>query len=264
MSAIPIVPMLPGCRVASTTVGPPVPAGVALGRELRQSLPPALVEALDRISDQIDVEVLGPLLCAASVDQVARAFERNFPKFRDYYVSTIFIMWGFFQEDPERFAALTIRSFKESEELVRQHGPHWIGRDASLNVLHGLATIVRVAKAGTRLFDREGSVELRVDESETELWANSIIAYAMAFSAVLAALTALVNGRATAARLENVVALAHWSKSYAGRAYHFAKILGFLNVQRSTFPVGVSEEDMLLAEAGLDSYAEGIEQDDRP
>ena len=264
MSAIPIVPMLPGCRVASTTVGPPVPAGVALGRELRQSLPPALVEALDRISDQIDVEVLGPLLCAASVDQVARAFERNFPKFRDYYVSTIFIMWGFFQEDPQRFAALTIRSFKESEELVRQHGPHWIGRDASLNVLHGLATIVRVAKAGTRLFDREGSVELRVDESETELWANSIIAYAMAFSAVLAALTALVNGRATAARLENVVALAHWSKSYAGRAYHFAKILGFLNVQRSTFPVGVSEEDMLLAEAGLDSYAEGIEQDDRP
>ena len=264
MSAIPIVPMLPGCRVASTTVGPPVPAGVALGRELRQSLPPALVEALDRISDQIDVEVLGPLLCAASVDQVARAFERNFPKFRDYYVSTIFIMWGFFQEDPQRFAALTIRSFKESEELVRQHGPHWIGRDASLNVLHGLATIVRVAKAGTRLFDREGSVELRVDESETELWANSIIAYAMAFSAVLAALTALVNGRATAARLENVVALAHWSKSYAARAYHFAKTLGFLNVQRATSPVGMSEEDVFLAEAGLDSYAEGLAQDDRP
>jgi hypothetical protein len=222
------------------------------------------VEALDRISDQIEIEVLGPLLCADSVDQVARTFERIFPKFWDYYVSTIFIMWGFFQEDPRRFAALTIRSFKESEELVRQHGPHWIGRDASLNVLHGLATMVRVAKVGTRLFDRERSVELRVDESEAEQWTNSIIAYAMAFSAVLAALTALVNGRATAARIENVVALAHWSKSYAARAYHFAKTLGFLNVQRPTSPVGMSEEDVLLAEAGLDSYAQGLAQDDRP
>ena len=257
--------MLSGCRVASTTVGPPVPAAVVLGRELRRSLPPALVEALDRISDQIEVEVLGPLLCADSVDQVARAFERIFPKFRDYYVSTIFIMGGFFQEDSERFAALTIRSFKESEELVRQHGPRWIGPDASLNVLQGLATIVRVAKVGTRLFDRERSLELRVDESEAEPLANSIIAYVMAFSAVLAALTPLANGRPTAARLENVVALAHWSKSYAARAYHFAKILGLLNVPRPTNPVGVSEEeDLLLAEAGLDSYAEGLAQDDRP
>jgi len=52
--------------MVSATVGPPIPAAAALGRELRQSLPAALVEALDKIGDQIEVEILGPLLCAAS------------------------------------------------------------------------------------------------------------------------------------------------------------------------------------------------------
>jgi hypothetical protein len=245
-------------------VGPPVPAAAALGRELRQTLPPALVEALDRISDQIKAEILEPLLCAPSVDQVAMTFEKVFPKFRDYYVSTVLIMWGFFQEDPHRLSALAVRGFEESEDLIRQEGAHWIGPDAALNALHGLATIVRVAKVATKLFDRKQPTAIRVDESEVEQWANSIIAHAMAFSAVLAALTALANGQPTVARLDNVAALAHWSKAYAVRSYHLAKTLGLLNVRPPAGPVGVSEEeeDLLLAEAGLESYTEGLAQDD--
>src|SRR5260370_11565823 len=160
--------------MASTAVGPPVPAAAALGRELRQSLPPGLVEALDKIGDQIEVEILDPLLCAASVEQLASTFERVFPKFRDYYLSTVFIMWGFLQEDAQRFSALTIRSFQESEHLIRARGPDWIGQDASLNALHGLATIIRIAKVATSLFDHERSAELRVNECRAEPWANSI------------------------------------------------------------------------------------------
>ena len=80
MSAALIFPILPGGRMAPAAVGPPVPTVAALGRELRQSLPPALLEALDRIGDQIEVEILDPLLCAASVEQLARTFERVFPK----------------------------------------------------------------------------------------------------------------------------------------------------------------------------------------
>src|SRR5438132_11983253 len=117
-----ILPMLPEGRMASATVGPPVPAAIALGGELRQSLPPALLEALDKIGDQIAVEILDPLLCAASVEQLARTFEGVFPKFRDYYLSTVLIMWGFLQEDAQRFSALTIRSFQESEHLIRARG----------------------------------------------------------------------------------------------------------------------------------------------
>src|SRR5229473_255165 len=143
--------------MASATVGPPVPAAAALGRELRQSLPPALIEALDKIGDQIAVEILDPLLCASSVEQLARTFERVFPRFRDYYISTVLIMWGFLQEDSQRFSAITIRSFQESERLIGERGPHWIGQDASLNALHGLATIIRIARVATKLIDRERS-----------------------------------------------------------------------------------------------------------
>ena len=250
--------------MASATVGPPVPAAAALGRELRQSLPPALIEALDKIGDQIAVEILDPLLCASSVEQLARTFERVFPKFRDYYVSTVLIMWGFLQEDAQRFSALTIRSFQESEHLIRARGPHWIGQDASLNALHGLATIIRIAKVATRLFNQGRSSELRVSESHAEPWANSIIAYAMAFSSVLASLTALANGRSTSAKLENVGALAHWSKSYAIQAYHLTKLIGLLKTAPPGGQIGPSEEeDLVLAEAGLDSYLEALRQDDQ-
>jgi hypothetical protein len=228
-------------------------------------LPPALVEALDKIGDQIQVEILDPLLYAPSIEQLARTFGCVFPKFRDYYVSTVLIMWGFLQEDAQRFSALTIRGFQQSEALIRARGSHWIGHNASLNALHGLVTIIRIAKAATRLVDRERPAELHANESRAEQWENSIIAYAMAFSSVLAALTALENGRTLSPKLENVASLAHWSKSYAAQAYHLTKALGLLKTSRSVAPVGTGdEEDAVLAEVGLDAYLEALAQADLP
>jgi hypothetical protein len=247
----------------SAAVGPPVPC-IALARELRQSLPPTLLDALDRISDQIAVEIFDPLLCAASVEECARTFERVFPKFRDYYASTLLIVWGFLQEDRQRFSALTIRSFEESEDLIRASGPHWIGQDATLNALQALATVTRVAKAGVRLFDGKAASDIQGDAASGAASANSIVGFVLAFSAVLSALTALTNGRTTSARLENLAALTLWSKSYAGRAYHFTKTLGLLRTTPAAAPIASSEgEDEILAESGLDSYAELLIKDDQ-
>jgi len=65
--------------------------------------------------------------------------------------------------------------------------------------------------------------------------------------------------------LENFADLANWSKSHAGSAYHLAKIAGLLKPVRASAAVGRGdEEDLVLAEAGLESYAEGLAQDDRP
>lgn len=217
-------------------------------------MPPALVEALVRIGDQVVVEILDPLLCATSIEQLANTFERVFPKFRDYYVSTVLIMWGALQDDPERFSALTIRSFQESDHLIRSCGARWIGQDASLNALRGIAAITRVAKAATMLFDQERCISFEPIESNAEPWANSIIAYAMAFSSVLASLNALSSGQAISARLENVAALAHWSTRYAVQAYHLTKSMGLLKTAAPRSPAGRSEEeDLVLAEAGLES-----------
>ena len=255
--------MLPAGRIASATVGPPVPAS-ALGSELRQRLPQALIEALDRISDQIAVEVFDPLLCAVSVEHSAQIFEHVFPTFRDYYISTLLILWGFLQEDRQRFSALTIRSFEESENLIRSSGPRWIGRDATLNALHALSTITRVAKAELRLFDDQAR-DIQGDASTAEAWANSIVGFAMAFSAVLAALTALAEGSKTSARLENAAVLAHWSRSYAVQGYHLTKSLGLLKIARPAARIGASDkEDETLAEWGLDSYNDALLEDDRP
>jgi hypothetical protein len=256
--------MLPAGRVVSAAVGPPVPAAI-FGRALRQSLPQTLVDALDRISDQIAVDVFDPVLGADSVEQSARIFEQVFPKFRDYYVSTLFILWGFFQEDQQRFSALTMRSFAESESLIRASGPGWIGQDATLNALHGLGTVSRAAKAAIHVFDQTETGKVYVDASSGEPSANAIVGFAMAFSAVLAALAALASGRKTSARLENVAALAHWSKRYAVQTYHFTKSLGLVKPRRPIAPIGSSEqEDEFLAECGLDSYVEALTEDDQP
>jgi hypothetical protein len=243
------------------TVGPPVSAVAPSRGELRQSLPSTLVEALDKIGCQIEIELLDPLLCSASVEELAKAFEMAFPRFRDYYISTVLITWGFFRENGDRFSTLTIRSFQESERLIRDRGPRWIGREASLNALSGLATMIRVAKAAKKFSGEESTFNVL----HLERWASSAVAYAMAFSSVLAAFTALENGRTTSHRLENVASLAGWSKNYAAQAYHFTKSLGFLSPSiPGTLPSVDADEDDVLAEAGLDSYADALAQDDQP
>jgi hypothetical protein len=245
--------------MASVPVGPLGPVAAAL----RKDLPPALIEALEGIGNQIEVEILDPLLSAASIEQLAETFERVFPKFRDYYISTILIVLGWLREDPQRFSALTMRSFLGAERLIRSHGQRWIAQDASLSALHGLRTMSRVAKAATAVAAKQP--DFPPHDPNPEVWANTLVAYAMAFSAAITCLAALADGRNSSAKLENVAALAHWSKGYAVRAYHFAKVAGLVKTMRPSAPVGRSdEEDLVLAEAGLDSYLEGIAQEDRP
>src|ERR1022692_2820040 len=229
-------PTLPDERIAPGRVHPPLPGATGRGGQLRNSLPAPLVEALEKVNDQIDVDILDPLLEAASIDDLARIFEEVFPRFRDYYVSTVLITWAYLKEDAGGFSALTIGSLQESGDRVRMHGPRWIGDEASLNALQGLSAMIRVAKAATKLSDPQGHPNARIEESNAGPWANWIIAYAMSFSAVLAALRTLERGEATTIRLDNVAALAHWSRRYAVQAYHLTKTIGLLKTPRFDTP----------------------------
>ena len=266
-------PILPSGR-APATIGPVVLATTTPGSEVRQALPPGLVEALDRVGDQIQIDVLDPLLCSAGLQELTETFERLFAKFRDYYVSTILMMCANLEGDPQRFATLTLGTFRESENLIVRQGPKWIGEDGALNALQGLATITRIAKAATkRLLKPQTTAGLQPSHEAGEQWATSSIAFWMAFSGVLSALSALTNGKATTARLENVVTLAHWSRHYAARAYHSAKMVGILQAPgppavRALTPVDlpfteIAEEDVALAEAGLADYRRLIRDEER-
>lgn len=242
------------------TIGPAVPAVTALGAETRQALPPGLVEALDRVGDQVQIEVLDPLLCSEDLPQLTATFQRLFGKFRDYYISTVLIVWANLEADPQRFSALTLRTFQDYERLLNQHGPKWIGEDGTLNALQGLATITRVTKAGTRLLDRQPAITaLPPAQPVTEECTKCLVAFAMAFSGVLSALAALAVGRISGVRLENAVALAHWSRTYAARAYHYAKEMHLLRPPEPRDFDGPGrcdtvEEDVALAEAGVSDY----------
>jgi hypothetical protein len=258
-----ILPILSKDRVASAMWGPPVPATVALGSDLRHGLPPALVEAIDKIGGQIATDILDPLLCSVSGEQAATTFERVFPRFRDYYLSTALIMWGFLERDPRRLSDLTVQSFHEMENLIRTEGPRWIGSYATPNLLHGLATMIRVTKAATRMLDPAAQVH-QIDESQAESWANSIIAYSLTMSTVLVGLTALIEGRPSPARLETIATIAHWSKIFAVKAYHLTKVMGLLRTASPGNPIRPEddEDDLSVAAIGLDSYAESLRQDD--
>jgi hypothetical protein len=202
------------------------------------------------------------LLCAGSEEELVATFERVFPKFRDYYIWSILILQGSLQEDVQRFADLTIRSFRESEDLIRAAGPKWMGQAAFLNALHGLSTIIGIVKAAARLLEQGRLADIGTDQTLVEQWANSLLAYTLAFSSLLAPLTALADGNTTSARLENVVALANQSTRYAVKAYHLSKVIGLLKPASYVGPVDQGdEEDLILAEAGLEEYVEMLGRD---
>src|SRR5258708_30237160 len=141
MSTVMTLPVLPTGRIAPATLGLAVPATGALGKEIRKAYPHAFREAVERVDDEIQIEILDPLLGAASVEQLAETFERLYPKFRDYYVSTLLILWACLEEDPRRFSALTIRTFQEPEQLIRNGGQQWLAPAATPHPLMVLDTI---------------------------------------------------------------------------------------------------------------------------
>ena len=236
----------------------------AVGEELRRSLPPSLVEALDKISDQISLEIMDPLLCAGSEKELTETIERVFPKFRDLYVLSILILQGSLREDVRQFTDLTIRRFRESEELVRSSGPQWIGQPATLNALQGLSTVAGIVKAAIRRWQDGSLVGIGREPSQLEDWANSLVSYRMTYLAVQSSLTLLMSGRPTSAKLHNVVALANQSNRYAVHAYHLSKVVGLLKPTPARGPIDHgNEDDIMLANAGLESYVKALDQYDK-
>lgn len=251
-----ILPTLPTGKAEPVALGPVVPPATGLGTELREALPRGVVEALEKLGDQIRIEVLEPIVCAETLDALVRAFERLYPRFQAYYSSTILIIWASVAQDPQRFSALTMRGFHESESLIRDKGPQWIGSDGTSQALAALTTIRRVAKAASELINPAVAEKVQPDPSVLAEWANAVVAFGLAFSVVVASLQALISGNAISGRLQNIVQLAHWSKAYAGKAYHLAKVIGLLKPVSPERPITENDdEDLELAEAGLDDYS---------
>jgi hypothetical protein len=218
---------------------------------------------LDKISDQIGIEVLDRFLCAGSEKELTETIERVFPKFKGLYVLSILILQGSLREDARQFSDLTIRCFRESEDLIRAGGPQWLGQPATLNALQGLFTVAGIVKAAIRHWQDGSLVGIGKEPLQLEQWANSLSSYWMTFLAVQSSLTLLMSGRPTSAKLDNVVALANRSNRYALRAYHLSKVFGLLKPTPARGPIDCGdEEDIILANTGLQSYVEALNRYD--
>jgi hypothetical protein len=216
---------------------------------------------LDKLRDQIQIEILDPLLCAPSREQLAQSFDRLFPVYVHYYLSSALILWGHVHGDAQRFSALTIRSYREAEHLISDAGPHWIGQNAALTAVQGMTNIIRVSKATLRLL--EGAREVKANPNDALLWSKSVMAYGMAFSSVLSAITALANGTISP-KLENIATLAEWSKAFSVQAYHLTKVMGLVKEPGHTAPLPEStDEDIALVNADLEDFAEMLVAEDR-
>src|SRR5258708_4442747 len=184
-----MVPTLSFVQPAPVTLGPAVPSSTTLGAEIRGTLPPALLSALDSVGTQIQIEILDPLLSAPTQEQLTETFERVLPKFANYYESTIRILWGYFEQDPQRVAALTVRAYGGSEQFLREHGSQWLGHETMLSTLRGIATITKIAKASANFLETQ--VQAQASEAAVD-WLRALIGYLMAFSSVGYALNQLV------------------------------------------------------------------------
>lgn len=248
------LPAIPFRRMPLTTVSHAIPLTSTISEELHQVLPVATIEVVDRLWAQIRTQILDPLLYAGSVEEAARTFERLYPKFWDYYLSSILTVWAALEEDPQRLSSLTIPAFEASQHILRERGPRWLGQETTLTALFGLHTITRVSRVATRFLEQE-KVQLTVllDEDLAREWATWIIAYGMAASGVLCSLT---SGKRLRGRRDNITQLAYWSKGYAVKVYDLAKHIGLLQILPPPGPSqeASDEEDLLLAEVGLDDY----------
>lgn len=240
------------------TVGLTIPPSSVSWEELRETLAPAVVDALEKLSAQVRRQIFDPLVYAEDREHLAKTFERVYPGFWNHYLGIVLTLWAAVG-DPQRFSVLTVRVFERSQDLLRQRGPQRIGQDATAAALLGLHTVARVSRAAMRLLEPGASSALPASES-LQVWASWVVAYAMAACTVWFALSAeRLHGRP-----ENAVQLAYWSKGYALRVYDLSQRLGLLRYVPASGPLPATsdDEDVPLANAGLDEYRQLLARED--
>jgi hypothetical protein len=196
--------------------------------------------------------VIEPLLVSDPAD-LGQRFSEVFGRFAELYLSGALLVVATQGADFGRFASIAPRSFETCEALVRNQMHPWLGSDAGMAVLRGLATVQRVVLGTFRTMSHRHSRAVPEDAGLMEL-ANCTMAYFQALGAVLWVLGGRIS---IPIRRENLIQLAYWSADYASRCYAIARAKGLLRSANGRGPLPAADpEDMELAGAGLNDYAE--------
>lgn len=256
MALVSALPTITARHVPYTAPGLAISPGPTLVADLRNSLPASTVDALDALVDQIEKEVIDPLLCTETVEEMRHAFQERFSTFQSSYIGLTLVLWAALGEDRDRFIELTERGFDELRAGLVERGTPLLGEDAAAAAALALDGVARIARAAVRLLNQTDQ-EISPPEKVLREWTASIIASVMTLFAVHSAVT---RGDQLRGRHENVVLLARWAVGYATKAFDASKRLGLLRPASAPGPIPDESDDdeILLANAGLDEFARGV------
>lgn len=228
-----------------------LPPSAALPPSLRRIFEPSVLQALDGLWKQIETETLIPLFLAEP-RELAQVFQLVHPRFAAYYVGATMALVANVKQ-PELIGQMVTYSFDALGTTLQQRGPANLGRDATIVALIGAHTMGRIFKAAAQLVSgKEAAIRL---EGIAEAWTRITTAYMLAMFGISCAIS---QADSFEGRWENVQTLAHWSRAYAAQARDLSVRHGILRLPprpSGDWPVQSTEEDLELADAGLEDYA---------
>jgi hypothetical protein len=219
---------------------------------VRAAFPPPVLQAIDGLFTQMENQVLEPLLYGVPVHELPAAFQRQYPRFGPLYTAIIGTVLSAFEQDPQRLLTVATGGLVDVARTLQEAGPQRIGREPALAALIGIQTIGRVA---LRTIARLGTELPPVPDRVIAEWGSFAFAHMLSLFAVT---SFLAHDEPLRGGAVNASVLARWSKEYAGRVYHLSKSMGLLRpaVAPGPIPTESDEEDLRLANAGLEHYRE--------
>jgi hypothetical protein len=221
--------------------------------ELRRILPSSTVETLDAITTQMQVTVFDPLIYAASQDELRERFGRLFRPFWLQYLSASLQLASAAAHEPSAVATALVRELGELRPPSQ--AALVLGNDVAMMLSSAVDVVSRVLRRSIRTL-MHGRRDV---PQERELqWLNGFALFLMSVVPVLDAL----RETPPRGRRENLVILTMWGRTYALQLYAFSRVLGWIpdpkpvkGAETVALAVGSEEEERLLGEAGLDTWA---------
>lgn len=223
--------------------------------------PEPILKALEGIWHEIESQTLTPLFMAEPQAGLARTFGLVYPRFAAYYWGATLTLIGSL-ERPQLVGELVGYGFDALRDTLRERGRERLGREPLVAALIGLQTIRRVFKAASEQ-PADQPAQREQLEAISAKFTTSTTAYMLTMFAVS---YALAQGAEFGGRWQNVSLLALWSQVYAAQLYDLARWHGLLRTAPQPpgqLPVHATEEELQLANAGLEEFSQFLEGLDR-
>ncbi len=206
-------------------------------------MPGPAMKSIEAIAEQIESEVLAQLLRVPTLEGLSKVFTSILPRFSSLQHSIWHIMWSHIS-DVSELSQISMLGLSELKEEIEKSGPEALGKEASNDLITGMAAVSIIYRA------TEKRPEIEIDDSALAELQGWFIAYVLT---VLSVLHYLQEGES---RRQNAKVLAQWSRYYAVGAYRVAKESGMLQVPSVTGDIPEpDDEDMMFSEASVKDMA---------